>query len=136
MNKLFAAAAAVLVVLGLAGTAQAHMASEALKGAKKVSGVVPGMGEHWVTRKYPGAVFGVMNNKITFVEYEVKLGDLKGDKVIPWNNFMMPSFADPINHTDIEYMPKGHRGMEIPHVTFHMYMVSHAAHQAFMPPRK
>ncbi len=94
------------------------------------------MGEHWVTRKYPGAVFGVMNDKIVFIEYEVKKGDLKGDKIIPWDNRKMPPFVGAIDHTDIEYMPKGHRGMEIPHVTIHMYTVSHAAHMAFKPSRK
>ena len=136
MGRIIAAAAAIIVMAGLAGTAQAQMASDVLKGAKKVSGVVPAMGEHWVTRKYPGAVFGVMNNKIVFIEYEILKSDLKGDKEIPWNGRMMPSFVGPIDHTDIEYLPKGHRGMEVPHVTIHMYTVSHATHMAFKPPKR
>ena len=49
---------------------------------------------------------------------------------------MMPSFVGSIGHTDIEYLPKGHRNMEVPHVTIHMYTVSHAAHMAFKPPKR
>ena len=137
MKKLLTGIAAAAIVAMSAAAVQAQDASVITKGGKKLSGVVPAMGEHWANAKFPGAVFGVMNGKLVFIEYEVKKADLVGNKDIPWNNFKMPGFMARIDHTDIEYLPKGHRNMEIPHVTFHMYTVSHETHLKFRPkPRK
>lgn len=135
--KKFIFAATISVTVGLMSyPALAHSVEEALPGAKKVSGVVPGMGEHWVHKKYPGAVFGQHNGKLNFIEYEIKSSDLKGSGVIDLGSFKMPPFVGKIDHSDIEYLAKGHPGMAFPHTTIHMYTVPHAEHMAIKPPKK
>ncbi len=131
MKKLVAVLAAAAFVAMSAGSALAHDASPITKGGKKRSGVVPGMGEHWSHPKYPGTVFGVMDGKIVFIEYEILNSEMVGSKNIDWDNFKMPSWMPRIHHTDIEYLPKGHRNMEVPHMAVHMYTVSHATHKKF-----
>lgn len=134
MRRSFIICALVALTAVVGVPANAQSIQQALPGAKKVSGVVPAMGEHWVHRKYPGAVFGQMNGKIVFIEYEIMKKDLVGTKEVRWDNFTMPGFIGKIDHTDIEYMPKGHRDMEVPHITIHMYTVPHAEHMAYKPP--
>lgn len=137
MKKLIIGLAAVAFVAYSTPAAQAHDASPITDHGKKRSGVVPGMGEHWSHPKYPGAVFGVMGGKIVFIEYEVKNSDMVGSKNIDWDKLKMPGFMPRIDHTDIEYLPKGHRNMEIPHMAIHMYTVSHETHKKFKrKPRK
>lgn len=135
--KSLAAIVAFSMMFGLGGMAAAQTLSDLPPGTKKVSGVVPAMGEHWIhpnDRKKGGPVFGIMNGKIVFIEYEFLNKQFAGSKNINWNNYKMPGFMPRIDHTDFEYLPKGHRNMEVPHVAIHMYTVSHAAHMAFRPP--
>lgn len=135
MKKFITGMVATAFLLSAAAV-QAQDAGPLTKDGKKRSGVVPGMGEHWTHPKYPGTTFGVMNGKIVFIEYEVKNADMKGSKNIDWGNFKMPGFMPKIDHTDIEYLPKGHRNMEIPHMAIHMYTVSHSVHKKFRPKKR
>ena len=108
------------------------------KGVKKSSGVVPGMGEHWKDPRKgtKGAIYGVMNGKIVFYEFEVLSKDLVGKK--GWEMaYGYPEFLPKPDHIDIEYLPKGHRGMTAPHFAVHMYTVPHAVHLTYKrKPRK
>ena len=135
MNKLFVAGVISALFVSFTAPVLAAGIKDVLPGAKKMSGVVPAMGEHWVSKKFPGAVFGQYKDKIIFLEYEVIKSEL-GDKNIRWDKLAMPAFMPKINHTDIEYLAKGHRNMEFPHVVFHMYTVSHAEHMSIKPPKR
>lgn len=132
---------AVLVALaGVFGTpSKAQMVSDLPKSVVKMSGVVPGMGEHWMDpkdRARGGPVYGVMNNKIVFIEFEILKKDLTGDKEISWHYPEVPDFIGKIDHVDVEYLPKGHRNMEVPHLTIHLYTVPHEQHLAYKPQRR
>ncbi len=139
MKNLFVVGVA-LVVAGLVNVgASAQTVNDLPQGTKKMSGVVPAMGEHWIhpnDRKKGGPTFGIMNGKIVFIEYEFLNKNFTGDKDVIWSNYVMPAFMPPIDHTDVRYLPKGHRNMEVPHVAIHMYTVSHAEHMKFMPPKR
>lgn len=39
----------------------------------------------------------------------------------------------PIDHIDVEFVPKGHEGITVPHYDIHIYFVSHAEHNAIEP---
>lgn len=139
MKKLLGIGLALVAMTFVAAPVGAQTVKDLPKGVVKTSGVVPGMGEHWIdpkNRKRGGPVFGIMKGKIVFIEYEFLNKDMVGDKDVKWENYKMPAFMPRIDHTDVEYLPKGHRNMEIPHVAIHMYTVSHAAHMAFKPPKR
>ena len=102
-------------------------------GTVRISGVVPGMGEHWANpRDLPlGPIYGVYGGKIVFLEYMISQADfargvdhreLLGNKGLP-----------PIDHIDLEFQPQGHDGYPIPHFDIHAYMVSHEEHGAIPP---
>lgn len=129
----------VVPFLAMAGApAVAHTVKDLPKGVKKSSGVVPRMGEHWIDpkdRKNSGPIYGVMNGKIVFFEFEVLQKDMMGKK--KWDReFKVPAFVGMIDHVDTEFMPKGHRNMEVPHYAVHMYTVPHAVHMKYRPKKR
>lgn len=134
LSSILVAAAAVAFISS--APVLAHSVKSAIPDAKKTSGVVPAMGEHWVSKSHPGAVFGQHNGKIIFIEYEILSSKLTGEKEMNLGSGMMPAFMGKIDHTDIDYLPKGHRGMEMPHTTIHMYTIPHAEHMAIKPPKR
>ena len=132
--SIMATAMAFLFMTGTAATAQT--VKDLPPGTVKVSGVVPGMGEHWMNpkdKKRGGPVFGVMNDKIVFIEFEYLNKSFAGPKDVKWNDYKFPANMAPIDHMDFEYLPKGHRNMEVPHVAVHLYTVPHAVHMAYRP---
>ena len=131
-NRIFAATLVALAIMAGA-PAYAHGVNDPFAGAKKLSGVVPAMGEHWMHPRYPGAIFGRMNGKTVFVEYEVEKKDLAGTKAVRWDGFEMPGFVGRIDHTDIHYLPQGRPGREVPLLQIHMYTVPHAEHMGYKP---
>lgn len=98
---------------------------------------VPGMGQHWAnpTDLPTGPIFGVEDGKLIFIEQMISkeffengetVVDIPGMKGVP---------SPPIQHTDIELVPNGHPGFEVPHYDIHHYFVTHEEHLQFsMPP--
>ncbi len=130
-GALFVAAVAVFA----AQPAMAHSIKDLPPGLKKTSGVVPGMGEHYLNPKSK-TIYGGYQGKIVFIEYEVAVSEMTGDENKFWDKEKIPSFVGKIDHIDLEYLGKGHPGMTLPHFVIHAYTVSHATHKAFRPPKK
>ena len=106
-------------------------------GVKKNSGVVPAMGEHWsrAEDRGKGPLFGVMNGKVVFYEFEYLSKSVEGPK--EWDeDYKYPAFLPKPDHTHFGYLPKGHRNMEVPHFVVHMYFVPHKVHMAYKPKRR
>lgn len=135
MKRLLISGVVAAIIIAITAPVGAQTVKDLPAGLKKVSGVIPGMGEHYLDPKTK-TVYGAMDGKIVFIEYEVVVKELTGDKNIFWDKAKIPSFVPPIDHIDIEYLGKGHPGMTFPHVAIHAYTVSHATHKAFKPPKK
>ena len=129
---------ATMAISFMAAPTAAQTVKDLPKGVVKVSGVVPAMGEHWKDRKkgHKAPIYGVMNGKVMFYEFEVLAKDMMGKK--GWElEYNYPKFMPKPDHIDIEYMPKGHRNMAVPHFAVHMYTVAHDVHMAYKrKPRK
>ncbi len=133
----------ILVLLAIAflsftgAPAVAQTVKDLPKGVVKTSGVVPRMGEHWMdpkTRPF-GPIYGVMDGKIVFYEFEVLAKDIGGKK--KWEKQLpFPKSMPRIDHVDLEYLPKGHRNMEVPHFAVHAYTVAHAVHMKYRPKKR
>ncbi len=78
MRKSLTALLAIAFVSFASAPGMAQTIKDLPKGFVKSSGVVPGMGEHWKDPKSgtKGAIYGVMNGKIVFYEFEVLSKDL------------------------------------------------------------
>lgn len=105
------------------------------KGTVQISPVVPQMGEHWTNPNedilYLGnddpvfkAIYGVYQGKLVFIEQMISQKYLVQGK--SFTNFAgmkgLPSPA--IDHSNIEFVPQGHEGYEIPHYDIHHYFIS------------
>lgn len=138
MRKSLTALLAIAFLSFVGAPAMAQTIKDLPKGFVKSSGVVPGMGEHWKDPKKgtKGPIYGVMNSKIVFYEFEVLSKNLVGKK--GWEReYDYPKALPKPDHIDIEYLPKGHRNMTVPHFAVHMYTVSHAEHLKYKrKPRK
>ena len=88
--------------------------------------VVPAMGEHWANpEELPnGPIYGVHEGKLIFLEYMISQEDFAKGK--SFNNLDgmkgLPSPA--VVQSDIELVPHGHPGFEVPHYDIHMYFIS------------
>lgn len=91
---------------------------------------VPGMGEHWANPKdMPlGPIYGVQDGKILFIEQMLKQEDLASGKTFTNIPGMKGLPSPAVEHSDIEFQPKGHEGFEMPHYDLHNYFVTHEAH--------
>lgn len=98
-----------------------------------ISPVVPGMGEHWANpRNLPvGPIYGVYKGKVVFLEYMLSQEDLKAGK--SWTNLAADPSLPPVHHVEVEFVPNGHEGYEIPHYDVHLYLVPHEEHVKYMP---
>ena len=126
--------AAIAITFLAANVATAQTVKDLPTGVVKVAGAVPGLGEHWADPKdLPlGPIYGVMNGNIVSLVFEVLSKDLQGPR--GWEmKFKWPDFLPKPDHIDIEYMPKGHRNMAVPHFAFHGFLVAHAVHAAYKP---
>jgi len=107
-------------------------------GTVQMTPSVPGMGEHWANpAEMPtGPIYGVENGKLVFIEQMLPQSDFAAGK--SWVNILgmkgLPSPA--VQHTDIEFQPHGHEGMEIPHYDLHHYFVTHEEHLSYGLPKK
>jgi hypothetical protein len=98
---------------------------------------VPGMGQHWglPTELPTGPIYGVEQGKLVFIEQMVSQEDFKNGK----NHVDIPGMkglpSPAVVHSDIEFLPAGHPGFEVPHFDIHHYFVTHEEHLKFsMPP--
>ncbi|MDC3418327.1 S-layer homology domain-containing protein [Aquibacillus salsiterrae] len=101
------------------------------EGAVQITPSVPGMGEHWANpNNMPvGPIYGVNNGKLIFIEQMLKQEDFASGKSFENIPGMqgLPSLS--VDHTDIEFQPNGHEGLEDAHYDLHNYFVSHEEHQ-------
>ncbi|MBM7570428.1 hypothetical protein [Aquibacillus albus] len=98
---------------------------------------VPGMGQHWgLPDELPtGPIYGVEKGKLIFIEQMISQEDfINGESYVNIPGMKgLPSL--PIEHTDIEFVPNGHPGFEVPHFDIHHYFVTHEEHLKFsLPP--
>ena len=140
INRTFFAAC----IMGLAASASAHAdefnklpsASILPKGTVKVSGVVPGMGEHWANPKdLPlGPIYCVYKGKVVCLEFMISQADFAAGK--SWPELSGLKNLPPINHVNMGFEPKGHEGYEIPHYDMHIYFASPEAMKSIKPAEK
>jgi hypothetical protein len=89
------------------------------------------MGEHWANPKNMTApIYGTMNGKVIFSEIMVPLKTLNAGFNFP-DLVALPGHS--INHVSIEWHPKGHEGMPIPHYDVHAYYITYAQQRALCP---
>ncbi len=95
-------------------------------------GCVPGMGQHWIsTKAYPfGPIYGGFGGRLVFVEYMIAQEAFGAGK--SWTGLKVPPGVK-VDHVDLEFLPKGHEGYEIPHYDLHIYFVPHATHLTYCP---
>jgi hypothetical protein len=94
------------------------------KGTVKVSGVVPGMGEHWANPKdLPlGPIYCVHKGRVICIEYMISQADFQAGK--SWPELTGLKTLPSVNHINMGFEPKGHEGYEVPHYDMHVYFVS------------
>lgn len=96
-----------------------------------VSPCVAGMGDHWANPKdLTQPIYGTANGKVVFSEIMVPLTVLNKGFNEP-NLAALPGHT--IDHVAIEWHPKGHPGMPIPHYDIHAYYISYAEQKALCP---
>jgi hypothetical protein len=96
-----------------------------------VSPCVQGMGEHWANPKNLTApIYGTYQGKVIFSEIMVPLKTLNTGFNYP---NLRPVAGHTIDHVSIEYHPKGHEGMPIPHYDIHAYYISYAQQTSLCP---
>ncbi len=102
-------------------------------GAVLVSPCVAGMGEHWANLKnLPlGPIYGTYQGKPVFTEIMISQKAFAAGT--SYVNMLKPLPGYKIDHVDIEYLPYGHEGYNIPHYDVHGYYVPHAVHEKFCP---
>ncbi|GAC1511057.1 MAG: hypothetical protein NVS1B6_17710 [Steroidobacteraceae bacterium] len=101
-------------------------------GAVMVSPCIAQMGEHWgVLKTMPlGPIYGTWHGKVIFSEIMVTKAQL--DKGFSYYN-LRPLPGQTINHVDLEYHPKGHPGLMVPHYDIHAYYIPHEAEKSICP---
>lgn len=136
-TRLIAAAlVAAMATPSLAHDAALPDSSALPKDIVGVSGVVPAMGEHWANpADLPlGPIYGVHDGKVIFLEYMISQEDFESGKSFVGLAAHPAGIELPaVDHTDIEFVPNGHEGFEVPHYDIHMYFVSHDEHMAIAP---
>ncbi|HET9030204.1 MAG TPA: DUF5602 domain-containing protein [Candidatus Aquilonibacter sp.] len=96
-----------------------------------VSPCIVGMGDHWANPKdFSAPIYGTAAGKVVFTEIMIPLKTLSSGFNYP-NLRALPGHS--IDHVSIEWHPKGHEGMEVPHYDVHAYYVSYAAQKAICP---
>lgn len=105
------------------------------KDVVQLSGVVPGMGEHWGNpADLPlGPIYGVSNGKIIFIEYMIDQASFEQGKSFLELASKLDVPLPPVHHIDFNFEPNGHEGYEVPHYDVHLYFVSHDEHMAIAP---
>jgi hypothetical protein len=106
------------------------------KGTVKISGIVPGMGEHWANPKdLPlGPIYCVHKGKVICIEYMISQADFQAGK--SWPELTGLKSLPPVNHINMGFEPKGHDGYEIPHYDMHVYFVPPSILKQIIPEQK
>lgn len=101
-------------------------------GVGRLSGVVPAMGEHWADpRNLPlGPIYGVYNGKVIFWEFMISQEDFKAGKSFEALQLLK---LQPVDHVDIQFLPNGHPGFEVPHYDIHAYFIPVEEQRAIHP---
>lgn len=96
-----------------------------------VSPCIRGMGDHWANLKDMNApIYGTDGKNVVFSEIMVPLKTLNAGFNYPALG-ALPGHS--INHVAIEFHPKGHEGMPVPHYDVHAYFITPAARKAICP---
>ena len=105
-------------------------------GTVKVSGVVPGMGEHWANPKdLPlGPIYCVHKGKVICIEYMISQADFQAGK--SWPELTGLKSLPPVDHINMGFEPKGHEGYEVPHYDMHVYFVPPSVLKQIKPEQK
>ena len=111
------------------------------KEAIKLSELVPTMGEHWANpANLPvGPIYLVHDEEVIGVEYmfttdlmeEVTIPTPEGEETFKHLPELLVDAY--VNHMDIEFMPQGHEGFEVPHFDVHLYFISAEERQELVP---
>jgi hypothetical protein len=96
-----------------------------------VSPCVAGMGEHWANpRNLLAPIYGTYQGKVIFSEIMVPLKTLNSG--FNYGNLKaLPGHA--IDHVSIEWHPKGHTGMLVPHYDVHAYYIPYTQQVKLCP---
>lgn len=94
------------------------------KDAIKISGVVPGMGEHWANpANLPlGPIYCVVEGKIVCLEFMIAQKDLAAGQ--SWPDLHGIKGLPEVDHVHMGFMPDGHEGYPVPHYDMHLYFLS------------
>lgn len=125
MRSILATAALIATLTAAGASDLARLPGTGIlpKGTVKVSGVVPGMGEHWANPKdLPlGPIYCVHKGKVICIEYMISQADFQAGK--SWPELTGLKNLPPIDHVDMGFQAKGHEGYEVPHYDMHIYFV-------------
>jgi hypothetical protein len=135
------AAVAGLLVTGRSGSAPASAAGQNTPptitwtpppGVVQISPCVPFMGEHWARPEdLPlGPIYTVYRGRLISIEYMIAQADFAIGK--DWLDLTFRYHGEPlpIEHANIEFLPQGHEGYEVPHYDLHFHVVTHAEERA------
>ena len=96
-------------------------------GVVRISECVPTMGEHWAdpATMPMGPIYTVDKGRLISIEYMPAQADFAEGK--SWNDLTFLYWGQPlpIQHADIDFLPHGHEGYEVPHYDMHFYVVGH-----------
>jgi hypothetical protein len=101
------------------------------EGYMMVSPCIAGMGEHWANPKnFNDVIYGTANGKLIFTEIMVPLTTLSSG--FNYAN-LTAAPGHTIDHVAMEWHPKGHEGMMVPHYDVHAYYIPLAKQKAVCP---
>jgi len=100
-------------------------------GYAMVSPCVAGMGEHWANlSNLNEPIYGTWQGSPIFTEIMVPLTALQNG--VSFDDLRaLPGYH--IDHVDLEFEPRGHAGMMVPHYDLHAYYISAALQQRICP---
>lgn len=97
-------------------------------GVVQISPCVPHMGDHWANPKdLPlGPIYTVHQGRLISIEYMPAQADFAAGK--SWEDLTFRYWGQPlqIEHANVDFMPQGHEGYEVPHYDMHFHVVTHA----------
>ena len=100
-------------------------------GVVQISPCIPTMGEHWAdpATMPMGPIYTVDKGRLISIEYMPAQADFTEGR--SWNDLAFTYWGQPlpIRHADIDFLPAGHEGYEVPHYDMHFHVVSHAEDQ-------
>jgi hypothetical protein len=115
------------VVASLRQPTTTPVAWVAPEGVVQITPCVPLMGEHWANpADLPmGPIFTVYEGRLMSIEYMPTQADLMDGK--SWNDLTFRYLGQqlPIDHVDVDFQPRGHEGLEVPHYDMHFFLVRH-----------